>query len=1031
MTMSFALIAAICVGADSRPWQDPSLNSINREPARAYSMPLKSVEDAFTGDLEPDTPYRKFLNGVWKFHWAGSLALAPDGFEKTGFDDSSWTTIDVPSCVEMRGWGRPIYTNIRYPFPAEPPKVPEDENYVSSYRTTFTVPEDWSGREVFLRFDGVGSAASVWLNGKEVGYTEDMFLPAEFRITPFLRKGANLLCVRVLQYSDGSYLEDQDFFRFSGIQRDVSIFAMPKDGIWDFRANVKLKVDNGKCKEASLSVDGVEGDWKATLFDADKKKVASLNSTLPAFRFPFSSMPRLWSAEDPYLYTLVIEKGGDIRAARIGFRETRIDGAVVKINGTPVKFHGVNRHETDPENGRTVSLASMKRDIFLMKSHNIDTIRTSHYPNHHSFYDLCDKYGIYVVAEANVEGHGMHYGDKGLGKNPAFEKPIVERNVNHVTNYRNHPCVFMWSLGNETGHGPAFVKARDEVRRLDSRPVHWERGNKDADVDSRMYPTVEWLEERGKIGDGLSGGEGMKDKYNTTNAQSPGKAFFMCEYAHAMGNAIGELQDYWNVFYAHPSLSGGCIWDWVDQSIWKKDGRGGRFLAYGGDFDDEPNDGPFCVNGVIDAERNVTSKLLEVAKVYQPINIECADAATGSATLVNRMSFTPSTALDGTWEILADGVRVAGGELKVPAVGPGKRGKMPLPRPEGFAAKPGVEYFYNVAFSLKSAKPWAEKGFVVAREQLKFGKTAFAVEKPVAGLYSIREGAASVEVRGEGIAVSFDRKTGAIASFAIGGKNILGAADGGPRLGIARAFTDNDIWMRDDFYAKGMAHLRYVAEGVSVRKLDGGIVEVVSTVRVTSGRSGGFRHVARYVFGAGGTMRIENSVEPFGTMPKALPRLGLGWKISRDLAKIEWYGRGPGENYVDRCTSTFVGRWKSTVAEQYVDYVRPQDCGTKTGVRWVSLTDGAGRGIVVSSDEPMIFQALEYDWEEIDFSRHRNGEKRHRSPLAKMPWTCFNTDAFQTGLGGASCGPKPQDKNIVTPIARKWAFTVRPAKFSR
>ena len=669
----------------------------------------------------------------------------------------------------------------------------------------------------------------------------------------------------------------------------------------------------------------------------------------------------------------------------------------------------------------------MKRDIYLMKSHNIDTIRTSHYPNHHSFYDLCDKYGIYVVAEANVEGHGMDYGEKGLGRNPAFEKPIVERNVNHVTNYRNHPCVFMWSLGNETGHGPAFVKARDEVRRLDSRPVHWERGDIDADVDSIMYPTVQWLESRGKLGDGLVEAEIFGYKADDPTRQSKGKCFFMCEYAHAMGNAVGELQEYWNVFYAHPSLAGGCIWDWVDQSIWKQDGRGGRYLAYGGDFDDRPNDGPFCVNGVIDAERHVTSKLLEVAKVFQPLNVECDDAASGAATLVNRMSFTAANVFDGAWELLADGVRVAGGALDVPSVAPGKRGKIGLPRPEGFAAKPGVEYFYNVSFSLKSPKPWARKGYVVAREQLKFAPGAPAAAKLAAGSYEIVDGAAALTVRGEGISVSFDRKTGAMSSFSVGGRNVLGAADGGPRLGIARAFTDNDKWMRDEFYAKGMTQLKYTSEGLYAKKLADGLVEVVSTVRVTSGKSGGFMHVARHLFGAGGAVRIENSLEPFGAMPKALPRIGLGWKIARELSNVEWYGRGPGENYVDRCTSTFVGLWKSTVAAQYVDYARPQDCGAKTGARWVSLTDGSGRGIVVSGDEPFVFQALEYDWEDLEFARHRNGEERRRIPLVKRDWTCFNTDVAQTGLGGASCGPCPDDKDIVRPAPRKWVLTVKPA----
>ena len=1041
MILTAAAIAAVCAADCAKPWQDPAVNELNREPARAYSMPLKSVADAFTGELEPNTPYRKYLNGVWKFRWAGSLALAPEGFYKTDYDDSSWAEIDVPSCVEMRGWGVPLYTNVTYPFPAEPPTVPEDENYVSSYRTTFTVPAGWDGREVYLRFDGVGSATTVWLNGKQVGYTEDSYLPAEFRITPYLRPGGNLLCVKTLKYCDGSYLEDQDFFRFSGIFRDVSVFAMPKDGIWDFRVNVKLKVDGGKCTDASVSVDGIDGDWKATLYDAGKKPVATFGPGRSAFVFKRPAMPRLWSAEDPYLYTVVVEKNGDIRAARVGFRETRIDGAVMKVNGTPVKFHGVNRHETDPANGRTVSVESMKRDIFLMKAHNIDTVRTSHYPNHHSFYDLCDKYGIYVLAEANVEGHGMHYAEKGLGRNPAFEKAIVERNANHVLNYRNHPCVFMWSLGNETGHGPCFAKAGEAVRALDSRPIHWERGNVVADVDSRMYPTVDWLEARGRLGDGLSGiadpaeAEAVRKAVNKDKApdhpclHTEGKCFFLCEYAHAMGNSVGDLDAYWKVFYAHPSLAGGCIWDWVDQAIWKADGRGGRYLAYGGDFDDMPNDGPFCVNGVIGAERDVTPKLLEVAKVFQPVSVECEDASSGTATLVNRMSFTASDAFDGTWELLADGVRVESGSLEVPRVAPGGRGALRLPRPSRYDAASGAEYFMNVAFTLKSAKPWAPKGSVVARDQLAFApRRAAAPRLPAPGAYETSEVAATVTVRGEGVSAVFSRKTGALVSFKVGGRDLIVPGVGGPRLGVARAFTDNDRWLRGDFYAKGLTQLKYTAERLSVAKTAAGTVEVSAVVRVTGGKSGGFVHSAKYVFGAGGEVRMENSVEPFGAMPAALPRIGLEWKIPREFSTVSWYGRGPGENYIDRCASTFVGAWKSTVSDQYVDYVRPQECGAKTGVRRVSLTDGNGRGIEVSGDEPFIFQALEYEREDLEFARHRKQEERRRIPLVKCGWTCFNTDAFQTGLGGGSCGPAPREENILHPGPVKWAFTVKPAK---
>ena len=1017
MTTITAFAAILCAVA---PWQDPQVNSIGREPARAYSMPLASVEDAFTGELEPETPYRKFLNGTWKFSWAGSLPLCPKDFFRTDFDDSEWSEIDVPSCVEMRGWGIPNYVNVTYPFPANPPTVPENDNYVSSYRTRFSVPAEWKGRDVILRFDGVGAAARVWVNGQNAGYTEDSYLPAEFDITRFLSGGDNLLAVQVLQRCDGTYLEDQDFFRFSGIFRDVSIFAAPRIRIDDFRVRT---VPSSDYRDWTLSLDvslrGGKAPVRAALYDAGRKKVAEFVDSAVV------RDARQWSAEDPYLYTLVIEAGEDVRSARIGFRETKIDGAVMKINGRPVKFHGVNRHETNPENGRTVSLEDMRRDVVLMKAHNIDTVRTSHYPDHHSFYDLCDKYGIYLVAEANVEGHGMQYAEKGLGRNPAFEKTIVERNVNHVTDYRNHPSIFMWSLGNETGHGPAFVKAAAAVHALDSRPVHWERGNPDADVDSMMYPSVETLERRGRLGDGLLDSEWPG--YPKENAQTKGKCFFLCEYAHAMGNAIGNLREYWDVFYAHPSLCGGCIWDWIDQAIWKSDGNGGRFLAYGGDFDDTPNDGPFCVNGVIGPDRKVTPKLLEVAKVFQPIDVFCDDASSGRAKLVNRMSFTSADAFTGSWELLRDGVRVAGGPLPVPAVAPGATGDILLPKPDGVDVSGEAEWFYGVNFSLKADTPWARLGHVVARDQFRFGVSRRNAAFAKGGAYSVVCGERDVCVKGEGVEAKFCRATGRMYSLSRGGKELF-AAGAGPRVSFARAFTDNDIRMRGRFYASGLTHLKYTAKPIKANCVSGsdGGAEVFVRVTVTGGKSAGFEHEARYVFGRGGAIRVENRLVPFGAQPAELPRIGLSMELDGGYSNVEWYGRGPHENYVDRCTSAFMGLWTSTVAEEYVDYVRPQDCGSKTGVRWVALTDASGDGVKIESDEPFAFSALEYGWEDLEFARHRNKQERRRIPLARRGRTYLNVDCAQTGLGGGSCGPDPMEKYVVRPSERSWTVTLRP-----
>jgi beta-galactosidase len=558
-------------------WENPDVNSINRLPARTYAMPLAEESAAFSDALLPETPYAVSLNGEWKIKWVGDPARRPSDFWNVDFDDSDWAAIDVPSCVELRGYGIPVYTNVRYPHKLDWPKILDrdtgtpDFNPVSSYRRTFTVPKRWEGRRVILRFDGVGSAFYVWVNGKKVGYAEDSKLPSEFDITEFVADSENTLAVQVFKWCDGSYLEDQDMFRYSGIFRDVTLWSLPKDGIWDF--NVKTRPVEGY-ENWSLELE-MEDGGSASLYDADGKKVGDL-APLSESLLKLQLKPRLWSAEDPYLYTLVVKNGGDVRAKKIGFKEQKIVGNTFYVNGMPVKLKGVNRHETDPEDGRTVSVDSMLKDVVLFKQYNINTVRTCHYPDHHLWYDLCDRYGIYVIAEANVEGHEPGYADKGLGRFKEWEHTIVERNERNAKFFRNNVSVTMWSLGNETGHGDCFRAARKAVNASDpSRPIHWERGNADADVDSSMYPSVEWLEKRGKLGNEKGGaslsGEGGGTGF-AISGHTAGKPYIMCEYAHAMGNAVGNLKEYWDVIYAYPALIGGCIWDWVDQAIWRTRG---------------------------------------------------------------------------------------------------------------------------------------------------------------------------------------------------------------------------------------------------------------------------------------------------------------------------------------------------------------------------------------------------------------------------------------------------------------------------
>ncbi len=1063
LVLCAAFATSLCT-AQTNDWENLSVNSINREPARTYSMPLADEAAAFTDALEPETPYKMSLNGIWKISWAGNPDLRVKDFWRTDFSDADWFDIDVPSCVELRGFGSPGYVNVRYPHKMEWPLIRDrqsgaaDYNPVSSYRRTFAVPESWKGRRVILRFEGVGSAFYVWVNGKKVGYAEDSKLPSEFDVTKHVKFGAkNSISVQVFRWCDGSYLEGQDMFRYSGIFRDVTLWSMPEGGVWDFIVRTK-------------PLDGTYAAWRidvaatnvssVALYGADKKKVADLHGSGNGLFSADLNGVSPWSAEKPCLYTLVIKgAGGDIRRKMVGFKEQKIAGNTILVNGRPVKFKGVNRHETDPDNGRAIPLSVMVKDVELMKRYNINTVRTSDYPDHRLWYDLCDRYGIYVVAEANVEGHEPGYGKGALGRFKEWEHTIVERNERHAVFYRDNVCVTLWSMGNETGHGDCFKKAIASVKTLDpTRPVHWERGNVDADVDSTMYPSVEWLEERGRLGDGLIDDKSMdrKNLAKKNGGDNPTdhtrmKPFFMCEYAHAMGNSMGNFAEYWDVFYSYKSLSGGCIWDWVDQSVWKYTGRLDpktrkleRFLAYGGDFDEEPNDGPFCNNGVIGAERNVSAKLVEVAHVHRNLVVK-KTASASRFVLVNRFGFTNADEFAGSWELVEDGVAIAKGSFSVPSVGPLSEGEFAVPALEKALAakKPGRGYFVNFAFATKKDEVWAKSGWTVAREQLAVENAApAAVEAPAAAvpeIYANREGGRLFVEAGRTSAI-FDCESGTLLKLFIKGVGVIDspayAVPGGPRLTCLRAATDNDRWMsghpHDSNKGKywrwsGLTQLHYHAEPIEV------VSNIVKTVVDVSGAKGcGFTHYCDYIFGADGSVTVASKSVPYGTMPPAIPRLGLSMLLPPRFENMRYYGRGPWENYIDRSTASFVGLYSSTVEEQFVDYARPQDNGGKTGVRWVEFTDDHGEGVRFSSPTPLFMQALHYDMEALDGSRHMPGERRRNAPLRERDEICLNLDVRQTGLGGASCGPGPMGKYRFDPNATvEWTMKIEAVKAER
>ena len=1020
-------------------WEDPQVNAINREPARAISFPLASVQAALTAD-EPLTPFKISLNGKWDYMWHGSPDDRPVYFYRTDFDASQWYRIDVPCCVEMKGYGVPNYTNVRYPHQSNPPYIGTAYNPVSSYRRTFTVPEAWRGRPVFIRFDGVYSAFYLWLNGKKVGYSEDSKLPAEFNLTPYLKEGKNLLAVEVYRWSDGSYLEDQDMFRFSGIYRDVSLFSPPPVELHDFRVRTLL---DSACKDAEFalqvkarSLDGKAhtATLSARLFDAGYKPVYrpiqmkfSLNGSgkdeAAEIKIP-APAPRLWSAEDPYLYTLVMVLTGadgsrDYRSCKVGFRRVEIRNGTVLFNGQPIKFKGVNRHESCPEGGRTISRDLMLKDILLFKQNNINTVRTSHYPNHYYWYRLCDRYGIYVVAEANVESHGMGYGRESLGHPKAWMKAHVERNVNQVENYKNHPSIFMWSLGNEAGPGKNFEAASAAVRALDkSRLVHYERYNQIADVDSAMYRSVSSLYSRGR---------------------NRNKPFFMCEYAHAMGNAMGNFREYWDAYYSSPSLAGGCIWDWVDQAVWKEtdrigpDGKRVRYLAYGGDFDDQPNDGPFVCNGVVDPFRNPGPKLAEVKRVHQNVKVSTDNAAKGKAEVWNRFGFTDLSSFEARWALARDGETIASGTLDLPALAPLSRKVIDIPVPE-IEPEAGAEYFYRVSFHLKADTPWAKKGHEIAASQLPFLVAAKpnSVPAPVRELpkLDLQESDDAFTVKGDDFEIRVSRLTGTLSKVVYGDRTILSDVQGivhGPQVNTFRAFVDNDVWMRNGYYASGLTQMRYHAHPSVAEKISDSAVCIRTCVNADSIKSSRFVHSSEYIILGDGTVSVRNTLVPEGSMP-TLPRLGVKMALDGNLEHMAFYGRGPMENYIDRKDCADIGYYESTVTDQFVDYVRPQENGCKCDVRWAAFTDGEGRGVLFSFPKPLFMTALHYTSEDLEFARHRQGQQRIFNPPPVRKEICLSLDVCQLGLGGASCGPRPLDAYTFRAEPVSFIYLMRPCK---
>ncbi|WP_221420271.1 glycoside hydrolase family 2 TIM barrel-domain containing protein [Fulvivirga sp. M361] len=1046
ISMLCAILLASCHKKPStseirNEWKNPQITSVNKEPPHATLTVYANINEAQNSNKTRESPYHQVLNGQWKFHYTEKPSERPMDFYQVDYSMDEWDEIPVPSNWQLEGYGVPMYFNNGFPFrflqkdTLQPPQVPEDFNPVGSYRTTFEVSENWAQRQVFIHFEGVQSAFYIWVNGHKVGYSEDSMTPAEFNITSYLKEGTNQLSVEVFQWSDGSYLEDQDFWRLSGIFRDVYLFSTPEVHIRDFFIQTAL---DQKYEDAILKVTAkvrnyegstVQGySVEAYLSDHSGNFTGDppiMSGSLESRRFDWYKPdgpegvfnleagvvnPQKWSAEKPNLYRLILslkDPHGEVLEAipvSFGFREIESKGGKVLVNGVPVLFKGVNRHDFDPDHGRTVSYESMKQDVLLMKKFNINAVRTSHYPNHPKFYELCDQYGLYVVNEANLESAGHFF--TFAHHLPEWRNACVERMANMVERDKNHPSVFSWSLGNEAGYGPNYAQMASYARNADpTRLVQYldkrNERNPVTDIVNPMYPSINDLVNYAESGDM--------------------RPYIMCEYAHAMGNAVGNLKEYWDTIEKYPTLQGGFIWDWVDQGLRKTAPDGTEFYAYGGDFGDQPNDKNFCLNGIVFPDRSPYPKTYEVKKVYQYVKWQLTPAV-GVISITNHYHFTDLNAFEISWTLLENGKPVKTETLSAIDLAPGKTKTLKLPLPE---LLPDRDYHLDLSCKLRENVLWAEKGYEVAKEQFTLQESSF---KPTSSnkmsTLDYHETDQELAIFNEKISVKFDTRSGLIKALTYGkGEVIKEGEHKGPSLNVYRAPTDNDrnfyaTWDQvDQWNLRGLDSLKPSLQAFDF-KSNKGKIQVGTKILYQSRQISILHHCEYEIFG-NGEIEMTHHITP-DTELDILPRVGMIMTVSDQLKDLTWYGRGPHENYPDRKYSAHVGIYESTVTDQFIPYLRPQETGNKEDVRWLHL-EGESSGMEIRAKNRVSFTAIPYEPKELVNALHPHELK----PGNK---TVLYVDHKQLGLGNSSCGPEALGQYHVTPGPVHYTFTLGPIK---
>lgn len=987
-----------------KTWENHQIDGINRMPARAHFLTFPSKEKALLNNNRYTHAFKN-LNGVWKFMFLDAPEYSPEGFFNSDFDVTKMDDITVPGNWQLQGYGKMHYSDLWYNFPINPPYVPT-ENPTGIYKRTFFVEESYRDKKIIIRFCGVDSAYHLWINGKEVGYSKVARNESEFDITDIIRVGEeNDVTVRVYQWSDGTYLEDQDMWWESGIFRDVELIGVPKDGINDYKviADLDDEYKNGIFKVEAFLRTTKEVNVTFELVDAGENTVFTKTVVAKEGKACIDEViadVNHWTAETPYLYKLfmTVEDDGQIVEVipqNVGFRNIRLNGETFLVNGVAIKFKGVNRHDYSPQNGRVVSREEIEKDIILMKEFNINAIRTSHYPNSYYLYDLCDEYGMYLIAETDLECHGFELtGDyKWITDDPSWELAYVSRMTRMIERDKNHPAIIFWSLGNESAFGCNFRKMTDVAHEMDpTRLVHYE-GDFDvesADVYSTMYT---WIENPKKP-------YLMKDIIEKSK-----KPHIHCEYCHAMGNGPGNLKDYQDLVYAHDKLQGGFVWEWFDHGIESFTESGEKYYRYGGDFGDDPSNKDFCIDGLIMPDRTPSPGLYEYKKVIEPITTTAVDIQKGIINLLSRYDFANLDRFNLVYKVMEDDVILQTGFMAVPSIEARANKDITLPYDlSAIKAKPGAHYYVNISYQLREDTSYASSGHELATAQFELPLYKEGIMVRPEGILNVEKEHTTLHVKGANFSLDFNLVNGNLMNIVRDGMQVLSK---GPRLTLWRAPISNDMEIIDKLKKVYFLHLEHEVVMNIDYHMEGNILKVeVDTINSTTNSAWHFKTKYVYTVCPSGDILIDVEGTPSGRVdlaPDMLPRIGVSMHLDKSMEHVRYFGMGPGENYADSKEAAQMGLYANTVDGLFTNYVIPQENGNHMGCKWVSMTNDRGMGLLASTEGDFNFSASWYEDKDLD-------DAKHTCDLVKRDYIVFNVDYKQNALGTNSCGQWQLDK---------------------